>query len=232
MRLAYATDLLERVPELVAGAVWVDHLDNTAANPEIDDLLSAAEALTRERFPDTPSIARFPAIAAWRGVYSRLGVKPNRYPCAAEALVRRVVETGRLPRISPLVDLCNALSVARAIPVAPFDLTHVEGDCTVRFASGADCFLAINGREPDIVPSGEVVYADATEDVLSRRWNWRQADKAKVTTASTALLITTEAVHERARENVEAVLVELAGRIPALLGGSARAELVVAGPAG
>ena len=225
MRLSYAADLLARVPELAAGALWVSGLTNASADAVVESALSAAEALTHERFPALPSIAQYPPIAAWRQVYSRLGLTPNRYPCAAEALIRRVVEVGQLPRISALVDLCNAVSLARAVPVAPFDLRRVEGDCAVRFAAGFELFLPINGRQPEPIPPGEVVYADATQDVLSRRWNWRQADKGKVTPATTELLITTEAVHPGARETVEAVLSELGDRIPALLGGAVRTEV-------
>ncbi|HUZ01498.1 MAG TPA: phenylalanine--tRNA ligase beta subunit-related protein [Thermomicrobiaceae bacterium] len=225
MRLSYAGDLLERVPELVAGALWVRGLTNLPADPEVERALAAAEALTHERFPQPADIARHPPIAAWRQVYSRLGLTPNRYPCAAEALIRRVVEAGQLPRVSALVDLCNVTSLVQAIPVAPFDLWRVAGDCTVRFATGAELFVRINGREFEPIPAGEVVYADDSREVLSRRWNWRQADKGKVTPATTNLLITTEAVHADARSTVDVVLAELADRIPALFGGAVQTEV-------
>ena len=59
------------------------------------------------------------------------------------------------PRVSALVDLCNAASLVQAIPVAPFDLWRVAGDCTVRFATGAELFVRINGREFEPIPAGE-----------------------------------------------------------------------------
>jgi DNA/RNA-binding domain of Phe-tRNA-synthetase-like protein len=222
--LVYAADLLERVPELAAGALWVTGLRNTPADGRVETMLADAEAATRERFPAPPDIAPYPPIAAWRQVYSRLGLTPNRYPCAAEALIRRVVEDGTLPRISAPVDLCNAVSLAHAVPVAPFDLRRAEGDVTVRFATGTELFMGISGREFEEIPAGEVVYADDTREVLSRRWNWRQADKGKVGEHTANLLITTEAVHAGAQATVESVLAELAERIPAWLGGAVRAE--------
>lgn len=219
MRFGYDRALLERCPELVAGVVWVRGLVNRAEVDAIDDLLTAAEGVTRERFPATPDIAKSPTIAAWRQVYSRLGVKPNRYPCAAESLIRRVVEAGQVPRLSGLVDLCNAASLRAGIPVAPFDLSRFQGDCIVRFARGDEYFSPINAREPEPVPAGEVVYADGAPDVLSRRWNWRQSDRGKITLAATDVVITTEAVHAAAREAVAGVIEMLAGGIQEFLAG-------------
>jgi DNA/RNA-binding domain of Phe-tRNA-synthetase-like protein len=225
MRFGYHPDLLNSCPELVAGVIWVDGMTNRPSSHEVDELLAAAEALTRERFPTPPEIAKHEPIGAWRQVYSRFGVKPNRYPCAAEALIRRVVETGSLPRISALVDLCIAASLRFAIPVAPFDLGNARGDWVVRLATGAERFLPINAQTPDEIPAGEVVYADDTPDVLSRRWNWRQSDRAKITLATTRLLITTEAVHSTAREAVEGVLTELS-RLPSILGGAIQTDIL------
>ncbi len=226
MRFGYHSDLLERCPELVAGVIWIKGLANRPSSDEEDRVLADAEALTRERFPTPPDIARHESIGAWRQVYSRFGVKPNRYPCAAEGLIRRVVEAGSLPRISALVDLCNSASLRYAIPVAPFDLSRSEGDWVVRLAGGAERFQPINAESAEAIPEGEVIYADATPDVLSRRWNWRQSEKGKITLATADLLVTTEAVHASAREAVEGVLSELSTRLPSHLGGSFRWDVL------
>ena len=62
-----------------------------------------------------------PAIQAWRRVFARRGLKPTQCRCAAEALLRRLRKESLLPPLHPLVDLCNAVSVAHAIPIAVFD---------------------------------------------------------------------------------------------------------------
>lgn len=226
MRFGYHPDLLKRCPELVAGVIWIEGLANRPSLVEVDRLLADAEALTHERFSTPPDIAKYESIGAWRQVYSRFGVKPNRYPCAAEGLIRRVVETGSLPRISALVDLCNSASLRYAIPVAPFDLARSQGDWVVRMANGAERFRPINAEIADEIPEGEVIYADATPDVLSRRWNWRQSDKGKITLATTDLLITTEAVHRSARQAVEGVLDQLGGQLPSIAGGALRSDIL------
>lgn len=226
MQFGYAPQLLERCPELVAGVIWIEGIANGPAPPEIDASLAQAEKLTLARFPTPPDIARYESIGAWRHVYSRFGVKPNRYPCAAESLIRRVVETGSLPRISALVDLCNAASLHYAIPVAPFDLTNVRGDLSVRIASGSERFLPINASDYDSIPAGEVVYSDASPELLSRRWNWRQSDKGKISLTTTNVLLTTEAVHGTARDAVRGVLNELSEYIPKFLGGTIQSGLL------
>jgi DNA/RNA-binding domain of Phe-tRNA-synthetase-like protein len=226
MRFGYHRDLLDRCPELTAGVIWIDGLTNREMSREANHALAQAIELTRERFLAPPDIARFDSITAWRQIYSRLGVKPNRYPCAAEGLIRRVIELGTLPRISALVDLCNAVSLRYAIPVAPFDRAKVVGDCVVRFALGSERFLPIGAGEPEPIPEEEVVYVDDTPDVLSRRWNWRQADKGKIRVESTTVLITTEAVHDTGRDAVEAAVTELCETIHEVLGGSIQADIL------
>lgn len=67
--------------------------------------------------------SEFGQIQAWRRAFSQMGLKPTQYRCAAEALLRRLRKEHSLPRLHPLVDLCNAASAAYAIPVAVFDRT-------------------------------------------------------------------------------------------------------------
>ena len=209
MRFGYHNDILALAPTLVAGVIWCRGVVNSGSSDAIDGLLARSIGLVGERFTETADVARHPAISGWREVYSKLGLTPNRYPCAAESLIRRVVTGNPIPRISPLVDLCNAISMDHAIPVAPFDLRHVQGDCIVRRATGEEVFRAIGSSELQSIPAGEAIYADETPEVLSRRWNWRQTGKGAIRPDSTGILITTEAVHTPGRATVENVLDQL-----------------------
>ena len=56
-------------------------------------------------------------LEAWADVFRRFGAKPQRTPCSAEALRKRVVRDGSLPRVNPVVDLYNAVSLRFAVPV-------------------------------------------------------------------------------------------------------------------
>ncbi len=55
-----------------------------------------------------------------------MGLKPTKYRSAAEALLRRFRREGELPRLHSVIDLCNAMSLAFALPVAVFDLAQVD----------------------------------------------------------------------------------------------------------
>ena len=88
-----------------------------------------------------------------------MGLKPTQYRCAAESLLRRLRTQGSLPRLHPLVDLCNAISVAYAIPVAVFDVSKLTGDLEVRYAAGNEAYLTFAGEVEHPAPH-EVIFAD------------------------------------------------------------------------
>ena len=217
---------MDIAPGLVAGVIWTKGLDQGSLASGVPDSLRAAEKAVAERVLDPPEIARLPSIAAWREVYSRLGLKPNRYPCAAESLIRRVVTGGTVPEIHGLVDLCNSVSLRLAVPVAPFDLSRVVGDCVVRRATGGEIFRTIGSADTEAVPAGEAVYADGTSEVLSRRWNWRQTAKGAVRPGSSDFLITTEAVHAGAAEAIDEAVDLLCSGIENSFGGRLQAEIL------
>ena len=80
-----------------------------------------------------------------------MGLKPTQYRCAAESLLRRFRTQGSsLPRLHPLVDLGNAVSLAFAVPVAVLDAEQVAWPLEVRYASGHERLPHVRrrGRAP------------------------------------------------------------------------------------
>ncbi|WP_435589868.1 B3/B4 domain-containing protein [Micromonospora aurantiaca (nom. illeg.)] len=98
-----------------------------------------------------------------------MGCPPTRYRCAAESLLRRLRRDGDLPRLHPLVDLGNALSVRCAVPVAVLDLARIGDDLTVRPADGTESYLGLGGDSEQPAP-GEVIFADQGGNAHARRW--------------------------------------------------------------
>ncbi|MFJ9348022.1 B3/4 domain-containing protein [Streptomyces sp. NPDC101237] len=123
-----------------------------------------------------------PHMAAWRAVYTAFGSKPSRTRNSAEALARRALADGGLPRINLLVDLYNAVSVAHLIPVGGEDLDLVRGGMRLVRATGEEEFVTVAGGEESVEhpDAGEVVWCDAT-GVTCRRWNWRQGPRTRLT---------------------------------------------------
>ena len=223
-RFGYDRDLLARFPTLTAGVLFAKGIDNASDEGKAQSLLRGQEALIRTNYASLP-ISSDPHIAAWRAAYSSLGVKPTQYRCAVEALLRHVIKSGALPSINKLVDLCNYVSLRHVLPVAAYDLAGISGPVQVHLAKGDEPFQPLYTIEIEYPKPGEVIYAD-DEGALSRRWNWRQCDRAKTTPQSRDVLITTEGVNDIAREEVETAVEELAALVSELCGGELSWTLV------
>ena len=156
-----------------------------------------------------------PEIAAWRQAYSQMGLKPTKYRSAAEALLRRFKRENDVPRLHPLVDLCNALSLAFALPVAVFDLDRVEEYLHVRYATGTEQYLAFSG-EIETPPPGEVIFADAANQVHARRWTFRQSRASTIRPETTHVLLLSEGLHKTADKDVPNLMDALAENVGAL----------------
>jgi DNA/RNA-binding domain of Phe-tRNA-synthetase-like protein len=154
------------------------------------------------------SESELPEIQAWRRAFAQMGLKPTQYRCASEALLRRYRKDKTLPHIHPLVDLCNAVSVAYAIPVAVFDLDRVDGNLEVRYAMGTEVYRTFSGETEHPAP-GEVIFADDASQAHARRWTNRQSALSAVRPDSTRALIVAEALHDDAVADVTALLDEL-----------------------
>jgi DNA/RNA-binding domain of Phe-tRNA-synthetase-like protein len=144
-------------------------------------------------------------IQAWRRAFSQMGLKPTQYRSAAEALLRRLRREGSLPTLHPLVDLCNALSAAWALPVAVLDLDQIAGFVEVRHADGDERYTAWSGEveHPD---AGEVIFADAGRTVHARRWTFRQSRQSTVGDQTRRALIVSEGLHASAASDVAALI--------------------------
>jgi hypothetical protein len=127
------------------------------------------------------------------------------YRSAAEALLRRFRKEDTLPTLHPLVDLCNAVSLAFALPVAVIDLDQVEGFIQVRHADGDEVSQAFSGEQEHPDP-GEVIFADAARRVHARRWTFRQSKHSTVSDATRRALIVSEGLHAAAEADVTALL--------------------------
>ncbi|GGO41099.1 phenylalanine--tRNA ligase beta subunit-related protein [Streptomyces lasiicapitis] len=127
-----------------------------------------------------------PHMAAWRAAYTAFGAKPSRTRNSAEALAKRALADGGLPRINTLVDVYNAISVAHLIPVGGEDLDRIKGDMRLVRAAGDEDFVTMAGGEPVVEhpEPGEVVWRDE-EGVTCRRWNWRQGPRTRLTEETT-----------------------------------------------
>ncbi|MDK1491616.1 phenylalanine--tRNA ligase beta subunit-related protein [Sinorhizobium sp. 7-81] len=210
MYFRHASDVWEDFPELSAGVL---HAEGIHRPVSVDAHIARFEAAARTRLA-ARSEAELPEIQAWRRAFSRMGLKPTQYRSASEALLRRFRKEGSLPRIHPLIDLCNAPSIAFAIPVAVFDLSKVAGHLEVRHAVGNETYITFSG-ETEHPEQHEVIFADEEGRAHARRWTNRQSGYSAVGGQTTTVLVVAEALHARAETDVSRLVDELAGAIAA-----------------
>ncbi|MBZ7924109.1 hypothetical protein LAC81_20175 [Ensifer adhaerens] len=213
MHFQHADDIWRDFPELSAGALFTDGIrSNVSVEAEVRSLLGIANDRC-----GTGSESDLPEIHAWRRTFARMRLKPTQYRSASEALLRRFRKEGRLPAIHPLIDLCNASSLAFAIPIAVFDLAHVSGYLHVRRASGNETYLTFAG-ETENPEAGEVIFADGEGRAHARRWTNRQSGRSAIRPQTTHALIVAEALHGTAREDVTRLIATLSEAIAAAWG--------------
>nr|BFE98855.1 hypothetical protein GCM10020241_05310 [Streptoalloteichus tenebrarius] len=150
-----------------------------------------------------------------------MSLKPTQYRCASESLLRRFRKERSLPEIHPLIDLCNAVSLAFAIPVAVFDVTEIADHVEVRHARGDETYLAFSGETENPDPR-EVVFADAANRAHARRWTNRQSRLSAVRDTTSSVLIVAEALHEGAAEDVPRLLSTVADELSSVWSVSAK----------
>ncbi|WP_328581160.1 B3/B4 domain-containing protein [Streptomyces sp. NBC_00370] len=179
---------------------------NADSSALLDEAVRRLTALLDGRAPHED-----PHMAAWRAAYSAFGAKPSRTRNSAEALAKRALSDAGLPRINLLVDLYNAISVARLIPVGGEDTACVVGPMRLVRATGDEPFATAAGGEPAVEhpEPGEVVWRDE-EGVTCRRWNWRQGTRTRLTGTSTDALFLLEGLAPLAPDELEAAGAELA----------------------
>jgi DNA/RNA-binding domain of Phe-tRNA-synthetase-like protein len=172
--------------------------------------------------------SELPEIQAWRRAFAQMGLKPTQYRCASESLLRRFRKEGALPELHPLVDLCNAASLAFAIPVAVLDLARISGSLEVRYAAGDEKYLTFSG-EVEHPAAGEVIFADEAGQAHARRWTNRQSGLSAVRHGTADVLIVAEALHSSAATDVPELMAAIAAELSAVW--SAAAEPAVLSPA-
>ncbi|MDG4796532.1 phenylalanine--tRNA ligase beta subunit-related protein [Micromonospora sp. WMMD1082] len=210
--------VLTAVPAYVLGLIAVPAVQVAPADPTTASLLSTAEEALHRAGLDRAGVAEVPQIAAWRAAYQAVGVNPNRFPCAAESIARRVARGDRLPRINALVDLCNAISLGTALPVASCSVAGLTA-IAVRPADGSETYLPLGAPDaPERPEPGEVIYADADGRAHSRRWNWRQGHLVRTEPGRHRLLLTVETAHPDGRADVEIAMSLLLPALEKLVG--------------
>lgn len=217
--------IFETFPGVRIGVVVAHGVDNRGASPEVRSLLRQAERETK-RALEGAVMAEHPRIAPWRDAYRRFGARPKKHLSSIENLARRVSKGEQLREVNKLVDLYNAISLGHLVPVGGEDLGRVVGGIDLTFAGDSEPGVRLLGDSEARRPTaGEVIYKDDCGAVC-RRWNWKEADRTKLTEDTTHALLVVESLPPVTRAELESAVSELERRVGELCGGVTRTQLL------
>ena len=211
-------EIFDILPDLTIGMVVAKGVDNTYPSKEIDDLLAKAVEEVKKNFVGDKA-QEHPRIKPWRTAFSKLGISGSKFPSSIESMARRILKGDPFPKINPLVDLYNSVSLRFLVPMGGHDLDTLEGNIHLRFTEGWEPFTPMGGGETVTVPKGELVYRDDRE-VLTRNWVWRQCEKDKTTEKTKNIFIPMDVLGEVGRGRADEIILELSPLIPRYLGGT------------
>ncbi|MEU9591797.1 B3/4 domain-containing protein [Streptomyces sp. NPDC048219] len=191
----------------------VQGVKNNEPWPETEEALSALETEVREGRLRLPTEDE-PAISAWHDLLHSFGTNPRRARPSIDALSRRLRKSGRLPRVSSVVDTCNLVSMRYMLPTGGFDLAAFRTGIELRHARPDDVYIPLGEPDKSETPlDGEVIYADGSQ-VMTRHWNHRDSDVTKVTEATRDAVLLLEGISSViSQETLLRAREELAGRV-------------------
>ena len=211
MYFQHSADIWNDFPELVPGVLSVRGI---TPGESVSEPVARFNAIAESRLA-VSSEGEMPEIQAWRRAFSRMGLKPTQYRCASESLLRRFKKEKSLSQIHPLIDLCNSISLAFAIPIAVFDVSKLTGFMEVRYATGDETYLTFSGQIEN-PGAHEVIFADGAGRAHARRWTNRQSGYSAIHDSTSAALTVAEAMHDSAQVDVERLNATLSDELGAI----------------
>lgn len=205
------------------GVIVVRGVDNTRHAEASAALLRDAMTEAARQIGDA-DMATFAAVAPWREAYRAFGVKPAKQRSSIENLLRAAV-AGTLRSINPLVDLYNTVSLRHLLPCGGEDLGAICGDIRLTRAIGGEAFVPLGSAESQPPQPGEVIYRDDI-GVICRAWNWREAERTKLTAQTTDAFLCIEALPPTDDERLPAACTDLAAFVMEYLGGTSAVHLL------
>lgn len=225
MKFKISEEILEKYPDIRIGVLVAKNLKNKKVDPELENLKRTIENDVRNKY-DTQTLSQHPFIFAWRETFRSFGAKPKDKPCSVEALLRRVLKEEKIPRINTAVDSYNLVSIKNVLPIGGYDLEKIEGMITLKVSKGGENFLPLGSSEFEETKEGEVIYAD-DKKVLTRKWNYRDCENAKITEEGKNIVLVIDAASKDIpKESVEKTLKDLSEMVGKFCGGEILTKII------
>jgi DNA/RNA-binding domain of Phe-tRNA-synthetase-like protein len=185
-------EIFNRFPGFNRGIIVIENLENKNEDAEIQKMLQEE---MRKRAGEGEQVLQSEFIKTWDDIYIEFGANPNKFPPSIKSLLKRVSKGGQIPFINSAVALFNIISLKYLIPCGGDDVDTIKGNLKLGIASGDENFTSLGSAEPEHPDSDEIIYFDEkTENVMCRRWNWRNGDFSKITTGTKKIVINVDGI--------------------------------------
>jgi len=227
-----ADEVFARFPGYRRGVVLAYHVRNGGSPAELVRLLRDEESRARQRL-NAETLTAEPRLAPWREAFRLLGYKPGDFRPSIEALLRRVLRGPRVgdlqgqgvPSINALVDIGNIVSLRHLLPVGGHAIDVLTQDIALRPATGAEDFVPFGSQETEHPAPGEFIFVEGNQ-VLTRRWIWRQANHTLTLPETTAVEINIDAMSPVTGPEMEAAARDVMALVARFCGGTIRYEVL------
>jgi DNA/RNA-binding domain of Phe-tRNA-synthetase-like protein len=180
MKFIIDPEIFEKFEDTRIGLVVAKNIDNKGRALNILFNFPALEDKIRTELTGA-DLSIHPKIKVWQEAFIKFGAKPKDQRSSIENLVKSILNGVSLRHINKLVDIYNSISLKYLLPVGGEDLDKTMGDIELTFAGESEQPVLLLGDSEARVPHiGEVIYRD-TISAICRRWNWREAERTKLT---------------------------------------------------
>jgi len=195
------------------GIVVARNVDNKGPSRGLEKRLAQAIAEAGRQPIDLKSDSR---TAVWNEAHRQFNSNPNKFPPAHCALLKRVQKPGaQIPFINRIVATMNYNSITDVTPVGGDDVTQAGHCLELCHATGNENFIPLGC--PDISEHpfpGEIIYLAAeSNEVMCRRWNWRNGHKTRITEDTQIIVMNIDVLGDQS----EARAVETRDRVAGML---------------
>jgi len=217
--------IFQQHPDCIIGVVVAHDIGNSASPATVIGLLKKQEDEIRQTVT-LEKIVEYPQISSWHEAYKQFGANPKKHLSSIENLLRRIVQGRSVAGINTLVDLYNLVSLRYLLPAGGEDLDTIKGDIQLTIASDHEKPVFLLGDKEEHPPrQGEVFYKD-DNGAICRRWNWKEADRTKLTNDTRNAVLVLEGLAAISVDVIKAALNELAMYIKEYCGGDISYALV------
>jgi DNA/RNA-binding domain of Phe-tRNA-synthetase-like protein len=155
-------------------------------NPDVDNFI--AEELKKI---SVPNIDNDLFLQGFRELHEKVGRSNRDYVSSPESLINFFTKKGRLPNISPVVNLYNLISLKSHLALGAHDTSKTNGNVTLKITDGSENFIPLGKTEKENIFPGEYAYVDEQNNVICRL-EVIQCDATKITTETKDVFLITQ----------------------------------------